>query len=128
MTRQNLESEQLKPQWIDLAETLNVQDIAYSQPFFDKKGANRRLIPLASMVALIRHLRKSLGHGKECSQDPTELGQRLDRMLPDNILSTVENSSDQEFWRIPKFMLSDKQRKAYATPITADDVDDTLDD
>ena len=80
------------------------------------------------MVVLIQHLRKSLGRGKECSQNPTELGQRLDWMLPDKILSTVEDPSDREFWRIPKFMLSDKQRKTYGTPITADDVDDTLAD
>ena len=130
MTRQKFESEQLRPQWTTLVKTLNCEDIAYRQPFFDKKGANRRLIPLASMVALIQYLLKGMGRSKRCSQNPTELGQRLDWMLPDKILSTVENSLDRESWRIQDFILSDQQRKAYGTTVKADitDVNVAVDD
>ena len=116
------------PQWLHLAETLNGEDVAYTQPSFDKTGAKRRLIPLASMVALIQHLRKSLSHRKKCKQNPDELGQRFDWMLQEKILHTVDNPSDSEFWRIPEVILSATQRKAYGATNTTADLNVAFDD
>lgn len=101
---------QLPKQMKKLAKELNMPESRHPQPFFSAKGANRRLVPLASLDMISFDMAKL--PSKHVADHVSKVGQLLAWLQPDIIM---QHKVNMEYWSIQNWMMSQPVQSAYSS-------------